>query len=145
MALIPLADRVDCQAKTLSQAASVMGTKGGKRTLELHGPEHFSAASKSRKVFGGGWPKGRPRKPKGGKKNEESKMALYRTWWCLIEELAVQMEAAHRTALAKGEVGIRETKCRADQRKADSCLIAVRVPPGPTATLPNNVGEYESF
>jgi hypothetical protein len=52
----------------LSEAASAMGKKGGKRTLELHGPEHFSKASKARKVFGGGWPKGRPRKPKGGKK-----------------------------------------------------------------------------
>jgi len=52
----------------LSHAASLMGKKGGKRTLELHGPEHFSKASKSRKVFGGGWPKGRPRKVQGTKK-----------------------------------------------------------------------------
>jgi hypothetical protein len=52
----------------ISEAASMMGKKGGKRTLELHGSEHFSKASKARKVFGGGWPKGRPRKPKGGKK-----------------------------------------------------------------------------
>jgi len=46
----------------------MMGKKGGKRTLELHGSEHFSKASKARKTFGGGWPKGRPRKPKGSKK-----------------------------------------------------------------------------
>jgi hypothetical protein len=52
----------------ISQAASMMGKKGGRRTLELHGAEHFSKASKSRKTFGGGYPKGRPRKPKGGKK-----------------------------------------------------------------------------
>jgi hypothetical protein len=52
----------------LSAAANAMGKTGGKRTLELHGSEHFSAASKARKTFGGGWPKGRPRKPKGGKK-----------------------------------------------------------------------------
>ena len=52
----------------LSQAASAMGKKGGARTLALHGPEHFSKASKARKVFGGGWPKGRPRKVKGRKK-----------------------------------------------------------------------------
>jgi len=52
----------------LSAAASAMGKKGGARTLALHGPEHFSKASKARKVFGGGWPKGRPRKVKGGKK-----------------------------------------------------------------------------
>jgi len=52
----------------LSQAASAMGKKDGARTLALHGPEHFSKASKARKVFGGGWPKGRPRKVKGGKK-----------------------------------------------------------------------------
>ncbi|HLM97790.1 MAG TPA: hypothetical protein VK335_00820 [Bryobacteraceae bacterium] len=51
----------------ISQAASMMGKKGGKRTLELHGAEHFSAASKARKTFGGGYPKGRPRKPKGKK------------------------------------------------------------------------------
>jgi hypothetical protein len=54
----------------LSAAASAMGKKGGARTLELHGPEHFSKAAKARKVFGGGYPKGRPRKPKvGGKKD----------------------------------------------------------------------------
>jgi len=53
----------------LSAAASAMGKKGGARTLALHGPEHFSKASKARKVFGGGYPKGRPRKPKGGKKS----------------------------------------------------------------------------
>ena len=47
---------------------SLMGKKGGKRTLELHGAEHFSKASKARKTFGGGWPKGRPRKVKGRKK-----------------------------------------------------------------------------
>jgi hypothetical protein len=52
----------------LSTAASMMGKKGGKRTLELHGAEHFSKASKARKHFRGGWPKGRPRKPKGRKK-----------------------------------------------------------------------------
>ena len=52
----------------LREAASAMGKKGGKRTLELHGAEHFSKASKSRKTFGGGYPLGRPRKPKGGKK-----------------------------------------------------------------------------
>ena len=52
----------------LSAAASAMGKKGGARTLALHGPEHFSKASKARKTFGGGCPKGRPRKPKGGKK-----------------------------------------------------------------------------
>ena len=52
----------------LSAAASAMGKKGGARTLALHGPEHFSKASKARKVFGGGWPKGRPRKVKGRKK-----------------------------------------------------------------------------
>ena len=51
-----------------SEAASAMGKKGGKRTLELHGPDHFSKASKARKVFGGGYPKGRPRKPKKGGK-----------------------------------------------------------------------------
>jgi hypothetical protein len=51
----------------ISQAASMMGKKGGKRTLELHGAEHFSKANKARKHFGGGWPKGRPRKPKGKK------------------------------------------------------------------------------
>jgi hypothetical protein len=50
-------------------AASAMGKKGGKRTLELHGTDHFSKASKARKVFGGGYPKGRPRKPEGGKKD----------------------------------------------------------------------------
>jgi hypothetical protein len=52
----------------ISEAASLMGKKGGKRTLELHGAEHFSKASKARKEFKGGWPKGRPRKPKSGKK-----------------------------------------------------------------------------
>ena len=52
----------------LSAAASAMGKKGGARTLALHGAEHFSKASKARKVFGGGYPKGRPRKAKGGKK-----------------------------------------------------------------------------
>jgi len=52
----------------LSAAASAMGKKGGKRTFLLHGSEHFSKASKARKTFGGGWPKGRPRKPRGGKK-----------------------------------------------------------------------------
>jgi hypothetical protein len=36
-------------------------------TLALHGPEHFSKASKARKTFGGGYPKGRPRKAKGKK------------------------------------------------------------------------------
>jgi hypothetical protein len=41
-----------------------MGKKGGARTLELYGPEHFSKAAKARKTFGGGYPKGRPRKPK---------------------------------------------------------------------------------
>jgi hypothetical protein len=51
----------------ISQAASMMGKKGGRRTLELHGPEHFSKASNARKTFGGGYPKGRPRKPKGKK------------------------------------------------------------------------------
>ena len=40
----------------LSEAASMMGKKGGKRTLELHGPEHFAKASKARKTFGGGYP-----------------------------------------------------------------------------------------
>jgi hypothetical protein len=53
----------------LSEAASAMGKKGGARTLALHGPEHFSKASKARKTFGGGYPKGRPRKPKTGGKN----------------------------------------------------------------------------
>ena len=53
----------------ISEAASLMGKKGGARTLELHGPEHFSRANKARKTFGGGWPKGRPRKAKGGKKD----------------------------------------------------------------------------
>jgi hypothetical protein len=53
----------------LSLAASAMGKKGGARTLALHGAEHFSKASKARKSFGGGYPKGRPRKPKGGKKD----------------------------------------------------------------------------
>ena len=38
----------------LSAAASAMGKKGSARTLALHGPEHFSKASKARKVFGGG-------------------------------------------------------------------------------------------
>lgn len=56
------------KANPLAAAASAMGKKGGRRTFELHGPEHFSKASKSRKTFGGGYPKGRPRKPKGGKK-----------------------------------------------------------------------------
>lgn len=51
----------------ISEAASLMGKKGGKRTLELHGSEHFSKASNARKTFGGGYPKGRPRKVKGGK------------------------------------------------------------------------------
>jgi len=46
-----------------------MGKKGGRRTFELHGSEHFSKANAARKTFGGGYPKGRPRKPKGGKKN----------------------------------------------------------------------------
>jgi hypothetical protein len=46
----------------LSEAASLLGRKGGKRTMELHGSEHFSKASKARKAFKGGWPKGRPRK-----------------------------------------------------------------------------------
>jgi len=46
-----------------------MGKKGGARTLELHGPEHFSKAAKARKTFGGGYPKGRPRKPRSGKKD----------------------------------------------------------------------------
>ena len=44
----------------LSQAASAMGKKGGARTLALHGAEHFSKASKARKVKG--------RKKVGGKK-----------------------------------------------------------------------------
>ena len=48
----------------LSEAARLLGRKGGKRTLERHGPEHFSKASRARKSFKGGWPKGRPRKPK---------------------------------------------------------------------------------
>jgi hypothetical protein len=52
----------------LSAAASAMGKKGGARTLELHGPEHFSKAAKARKVFGGGYPKGRPRKSKSDRK-----------------------------------------------------------------------------
>jgi hypothetical protein len=51
----------------LSEAARAMGKKGGRRTLQLHGPEHFSKASKSRKSKSG-WPKGRPRKPKKGGK-----------------------------------------------------------------------------
>jgi len=45
----------------------MLGKKGGKRTLELHGTEHFSKASNARKIFAGGYPKGRPRKPKGKK------------------------------------------------------------------------------
>lgn len=53
----------------ISEAASLMGKKGGKRTFELHGSEHFSKANAARKTFGGGYPKGRPRKPKGGKKD----------------------------------------------------------------------------
>ena len=53
----------------LSAAASAIGKKGGARTLALHGPEHFSKASKARKTFGGGYHKGRPRKPKGIKKD----------------------------------------------------------------------------
>jgi hypothetical protein len=53
----------------ISEAASLMGKKGGARTLELYGSEHFSKANKARKTFGGGYPKGRPRKPKGGKKD----------------------------------------------------------------------------
>jgi hypothetical protein len=58
----------------LSEAASAMGKKGGKRTFELHGSEHFSKANKARKTFGGGYPKGRPRKPKvGGKKGGANK------------------------------------------------------------------------
>ena len=59
------------QPSPISQAASLMGKKGGKRTLELHGPEHFSKASNARKHFRGGWPKGRPRKVKGRKKGEK--------------------------------------------------------------------------
>jgi hypothetical protein len=51
----------------LSAAASAMGKKGGARTFELHGSEHFSKANKARKTFGGGYPKGRPRKPNGSK------------------------------------------------------------------------------
>jgi len=51
----------------ISEAAAMQGKKGSKRTLELHGPEHFSKANKARKTFGGGYPKGRPRKPKGKK------------------------------------------------------------------------------
>lgn len=51
----------------ISEAAAMLGKKGGKRTLELHGPEHFSEANKARKTRGGGYPKGRPRKPKGKK------------------------------------------------------------------------------
>jgi hypothetical protein len=38
----------------LSEAARLLGKKGGQRTLELHGPEHFSQASKARKAFRGG-------------------------------------------------------------------------------------------
>ncbi len=53
----------------ISQAATMLGKKGGKRTLTLYGPEHFSKANKARKTRGGGWPKGRPRKPKAGKKD----------------------------------------------------------------------------
>lgn len=56
----------------ISEAASLMGKKGGRRTFELHGSEHFSKANKARKTFGGGYPKGRPRKPK-GKKNDGGK------------------------------------------------------------------------
>jgi hypothetical protein len=48
----------------ISEAARLLGKKGGKTTLERHGREHFSKASKARKSFKGGWPKGRPRKPK---------------------------------------------------------------------------------
>jgi hypothetical protein len=55
----------------LSEAARLMGKKGGSRTFELHGSEHFSKASKARKTFGGGWPKGRPRKTKQSKPRKE--------------------------------------------------------------------------
>jgi hypothetical protein len=50
--------------KDLSEAASLLGRKGGKKTMELHGSEHFSKASKARTAFKGGWPKGRSRKVK---------------------------------------------------------------------------------
>ena len=48
----------------MSEAAAMLGKKGGKRTLELYGAEHFSKANKARNTRGGGYPKGRPRKPK---------------------------------------------------------------------------------
>src|SRR5437016_12908044 len=35
----------------LSAAARMMGKKGGKRTLELHGAEHFSKASQGTESF----------------------------------------------------------------------------------------------
>src|SRR5438132_12933643 len=55
----------------LSEAASAMGKKGGARTLALHGPEHFSKASKARKTFGGGCRRVGHASRRAGRKPEE--------------------------------------------------------------------------
>src|SRR5439155_23228937 len=62
----------------LSQAASAMGKKGGARTLALHGPEHFSKASKARKTFGSGWPKERPEEGEGQEESRRKEMIYKR-------------------------------------------------------------------
>ena len=66
----------------LSAAARMMGKKGGKRTLELHGAEHFSKASQGTESF---WRWVAQKKGQGsrraGRKPEERNNR--QTWWAL--------------------------------------------------------------
>jgi hypothetical protein len=58
----------------LSAAASMMGKKGkkgGKRTFELHGSEHFRKANKARKTFDGGYPKADRESQRAGRRRED--------------------------------------------------------------------------
>jgi hypothetical protein len=47
--------------KEKNKAAVELGTKGGNATAKK-GSNYYSEISRKRKSFGGGWPKGRPRK-----------------------------------------------------------------------------------
>ena len=61
-----MADKPD---KAASEAAKLLGRKGGTRTAELYGSEHFAEINKKRKTFAGGRPKKATTKKtaKGGK------------------------------------------------------------------------------
>jgi len=118
----------------LSAAASAMGKKGGARTLALHGPEHFSKASKARKVFGGWIPKGQATQAKGRQERWRKAMIYKRGehWYVEVAVHGVRIFGRRWTPLT-GAKRCRWRKARALEKFESGLMGASRLAAQPAA------------